>query len=154
QRRSLEKHDADQAAEGVDSVRLLSPVLQDSESYQHTRRAAQARSGESDRKGAAETAQDESTDQLLRVSQAPRVYLPTGQSGPLIVTSVPDTFAGFAADGRQALTEAAARWGVAQRHVSGELFPLFVANQRRGLRSGYDQGDISPHAALFIGAGL
>src|SRR5690606_37705394 len=46
QRRSLEKHDADQAAEGVDSVRLLSPVLQDSESYQPTRRAAQARSGE------------------------------------------------------------------------------------------------------------
>ena len=41
-----------------------------------------------------------------------------------------------------------------QRRVSGELFPLFTANQRRGLRSGYDQGDVSPHAALFIGAGL
>jgi hypothetical protein len=34
------------------------------------------------------------------------------------------------------------------------LFPLFAANQRRGLRSGYDAGDLSPHAALFIGAGL
>jgi hypothetical protein len=154
QQRQVERHDAEQAAEGVDSVRLLTPVLQDSENYQQTRRAAHARSGESDRKGAAETAQDESTDQLLRVSQAPRVYLPTGQSGPLIVTSVPDSFAAFASQGRQALAEAADRWGVAQRHVSGELFPLFVANQRRGLRSGYDQGDISPHAALFIGAGL
>src|SRR5690606_31576586 len=58
------------------------------------------------------------------------------------------------ADGRAALAEAAARWDVAQRQVSGELFPLFAANQRRGLRSGYDQGDVSPHAALFIGAGL
>src|SRR5690606_15980552 len=148
--------DAEQAAQGVDSVRLLSPVIQDSESYQQTRRAAHARSGESDRKGAAETAQDESTDQLLRVSQAPRVYLPTGQSGPLIVTSVPDAFSRFAPQGRRALAEAAARWGVAQRDVSGELFPLFVANQRRGLRSGYDQGDISPHAApaLCLGAGV
>ncbi len=43
---------------------------------------------------------------------------------------------------------------MAQSHVSGELYPLFAANQRRGLRSGYDQGDVSPHAALFIGAGL
>ena len=103
QKRSAEKHDAEQAAQGVDSVRLLSPVLQDSESYQQTRRAAHARSGESDRKGAAETAQDESTDQLLRVSQAPRVYLPTGQSGPLIVTSVPDAFSRFAPQGRRAL---------------------------------------------------
>ena len=31
---------------------------------------------------------------------------------------------------------------------------MFAANQRRGLRSGFDQGDVSPHAALFIGAGL
>jgi hypothetical protein len=31
---------------------------------------------------------------------------------------------------------------------------LFTANQRRGLRSGYDAGDLSPHAALFLGAGL
>lgn len=52
------------------------------------------------------------------------------------------------------MAAAARRWDVAQRHVSGELFPLFAANQRRGLRSGYDQGDVSPHAALLIGAGL
>lgn len=154
QRRMAERNDADQAAGSVDSVRLMSPILQDSESYQSTRRAAHARAGESDRKGASEVAQDESTDQLLRVSQAPRIYLPTGQSGPLIVTPMPRSFAGFAGRGRHALGEAASRWGVAQRHVSGELFPLFAANQRRGLRSGYDQGDISPHAALFIGAGL
>ncbi|MDH3462541.1 MAG: hypothetical protein OEM32_02820, partial [Acidimicrobiia bacterium] len=46
------------------------------------------------------------------------------------------------------------KWEVDRRRVSGELFPMFAANQRRGLRSGFDQGDVSPHAALFIGAGL
>lgn len=154
QRQLAQKADAEKASSGVDDVRLMSPVVQDADSYQDTRRAAQARSGPSDRKGASEVAQDASTDQLLRVSQAPRVFLPNGQSGPLVVSAVPSAFSRFAADGRQALTETAAAWGVAQRRVSGELFPLFAANQRRGLRSGYDQGDVSPHAALFIGAGL
>ena len=32
--------------------------------------------------------------------------------------------------------------------------PLFIANQRRGLRSGYDAGELSPYAALLLGAGL
>lgn len=154
QRQMIHRADAEQAASGVDEVRLDTPVLRDADSYQDTRRAAQARSGASDRKGASEVADDESTDQLLRVSQAPRVFLPTGQTSPLIVTPMPTAFARFASEGRRSLTEAAARWGVAQRRVSGELFPLFAANQRRGLRSGYDQGDVSPHAALFIGAGL
>ncbi|MFW5904897.1 MAG: hypothetical protein ACOCUZ_01645, partial [bacterium] len=154
QQRMAERTDAERAAGGVDSVRLTTPILEDAESYQTTRRAAHARAGESDRKGASEVAQDESTDQLLRVSQAPRVYLPTGQSGPLIVTPMPSAFASFSTRGRDALGAVASRWGVAQRHVSGELFPLFAANQRRGLRSGYDQGDISPYAPLFIGAGL
>lgn len=154
QRRLAQQNDADQAAEGVDSVRLSTPILQDADSYQDTRRSAQARSGPSDRRGASEMADDESTDQLLRVSQAPRVFLPNGQSAPLVVSPVPTAFARFAGDGRRSLMETAAAWRVAQRHVSGELFPLFAANQRRGLRSGYDQGDVSPHAALFIGAGL
>lgn len=154
QRRMAEKADAEKASGSVDQIRLMSPVVQDAESYQQTRQASHARAGESDRKGAAEVAQDASTEQLLRVSQAPRVYLPNGQSGPLLVGSIPQAFGAFAGEGRQALAEAAARWGVAQRRVSGELFPLFAANQRRGLRSGYDQGDVSPHAALFIGAGL
>lgn len=154
QRRMAERNDAEQASGGVDQVRLTSPIVRDAESYQETRRAAEARAAQSDRKGASEVAEDESTDQLLRVSQAPRVYLPTGQSGPLVVTGMPTAFADFASEGRQALMDASTRWGVAQRQVSGELFPLFAANQRRGLRSGYDQGDVSPHAALFIGAGL
>lgn len=154
QRKLAEKGDADQASAGVDSVRLTTPILHDADSYQDTRRTAQARSGASDRRGASEMADDESTEQLLRVSQAPRVFLPTGQSSPLLVTPIPAAFGRFAPDGRRALTAAAASWGVAQRHVSGELYPLFAANQRRGLRSGYDQGDVSPHAALFIGAGL
>lgn len=153
-RKQAEELDAEKAAGGVDSVRLSTPVLADSDSYQDTRRAAQARSGASDRKGRSEMADDESTDQLLRVSQAPRVFLPNGQSGPLIVTPIPHRFNRFAAEGRKALVDSSAKWGVAQRQVSGELFPLFAANQRRGLRSGYDQGDVSPHAALFIGAGL
>lgn len=52
------------------------------------------------------------------------------------------------------IDEAARQWHVAQRRVSGELYPLFLANQRRGLRTGYDAGDLSPHAALLLGAGV
>jgi hypothetical protein len=154
QRQAAEAADARAASTGVDDVRLMSPIVHDADSYQETRRAAQARAGQSDRKGASEMADDESTDQLLRVSQAPRIFLPNGQSSPLIVAPVPAAFAAFGIDGRRALASAAGRWHVDQRHVSGELLPLFAANQRRGLRSGYDQGDVSPHAALFIGAGL
>ena len=154
QRKAAEKMDAEKAAEGVDSVRLVSPIVTDTESYQNTRRAADARSGPSDRKGASEVADEESTNQLLRVSQAPEVFLPTGQGGKLVVTPIPAAFAGFGEEGIEAIADASRRWAVDQRHVSGELFPLFAANQRRGLRSGFDQGDVSPHAALFIGAGL
>lgn len=154
QKKQVEKIDADKAQEGVDSVRMTSPILADAESYQDTRRAADSRSGSSDRKGASDLADDESTNQLLRVSQAPQVYLPTGQGGKLLVTPIPASFAGFGREGIEAIGEASKKWSVDQRHVSGELFPLFAANQRRGLRSGFDQGDVSPHAALFIGAGL
>ncbi|HUO45880.1 MAG TPA: hypothetical protein VM470_03495 [Acidimicrobiia bacterium] len=154
QQRQQEKADAEEAADGVDMVRLPSPSVRNAESYQDTKRAAQARSGLSDRKGASELAGDASTDQLLRVSQAPTVYLPTGMGGKLIVGPAPRSFAAFSDQGREAIITAARRWGVTQRQVSGELYPLFAANQRRGLRSGYDQGDVSPHAALFIGAGL
>jgi hypothetical protein len=154
QQKAGEKTDAIDASDGVDLVRLPSPSVKDAESYQDTKRAAQARAGLSERKGASELAGDASTDQLLRVSQAPTVYLPTGMGGKLIVGPAPHSFAAFAADGLAAISAAARKWGVAQRQVSGELYPLFAANQRRGLRSGYDQGDVSPHAALFIGAGL
>jgi hypothetical protein len=154
QRRAAQKVDADKAAEGVDGVRLISPIVTDAESYQNTRRASDARSASSDRKGASDLADDESTSQLLRVSQAEQVFLPTGQSGKLVVTPIPAAFSGFGAEGVAAIEETSRRWSVDQRHVSGELFPLFAANQRRGLRSGFDQGDVSPHAALFIGAGL
>lgn len=148
------KADAEQAASGVDQVRMVSPIVEDSDSYQETRRAAEARSGMSDRKGPSEMADDDSTEQLLRISQSPDVYLPNGQGGKLLVTPIPTAFAGFGSQGLDALAEASKRWEVDQRRVSGELFPLFAANQRRGLRSGFDQGDVSPHSALFIGAGL
>jgi hypothetical protein len=150
QSRALANRDAEEASKGVDRVRMTSPIVHDSESYQRTRRSDQK--GED--RGPSDIADEQSTDQLLRVSQAPDVFLPTGQSGKLIVTPIPATFAGFGPEGLQALGEAARAWDVAQRKVSGELFPLFAANQRRGLRSGYDQGDVSPHSALFIGAGL
>ena len=91
---------------------------------------------------------------MVRISEAPTVYLPTGQGGKLVVTGFPDRFRRFGPDGRALLEDTAARWGVAQRQVSGELYPLFLANQRRGLRSGYDAGDLSPYAALLLGAGL
>ena len=154
QRNAADNRDAESVAQGVDQVRLPSPVLRDAESYNDTKRASQARAGLSDRRGASELAGDATTDQLLRVSEAPTVYLPTGQAGKLLVARVPQAFRVFATEGRDAMANAAVRWDVAQRQVSGELFPLFAANQRRGLRSGYDQGDVSPHAALFIGAGL
>ncbi len=154
QRKALQKMDAEKAAEGVDTVRLVTPILNDAETYQRTKRAADARSGQSSEKGSSELANEASTDQLLRVSQAPDVFLPTGQGGKLVVTPIPAAFAGFGDEGAVAIEEASRRWSVDQRHVSGELFPLFAANQRRGLRSGFDQGDVSPHAALFIGAGL
>ncbi|MDX1467904.1 MAG: hypothetical protein R3258_01040 [Acidimicrobiia bacterium] len=154
QRKLAGETDADKAAEGVDTLRIASPIVSDAESYQNTRRAADARSGSSDRKGASDIADDESTEQLLRVSQAPEVFLPTGQGGKLVVTPIPSKFATFGGEGLAAIDSMAKRWEVAQRKVSGELFPLFAANQRRGLRSGFDQGDVSPHAALFIGAGL
>jgi hypothetical protein len=154
QQRQVDTSDAEAASEAVDRVRLTSPVVKDAQSYSDTKRASQARAGLSDRKGASELGADASTDQLLRFSEAPTVYLPTGQAGKLIVGPPPSSFAGFAPQGRAALAAAAKTWDVTQRHVSGELFPLFAANQRRGLRSGYDQGDVSPHAALFIGAGL
>jgi hypothetical protein len=154
QQKREERADADSVAEAVDRVRLTSPVVKDAESYSETKRAAQARAGMSDRKGASELGADASTDQLLRVSEAPTVYLPTGQAGKLLVAPAPAAFAAFAPQGREALLASAKKWEITQRQVSGELFPLFAANQRRGLRSGYDQGDVSPHAALFIGAGL
>lgn len=154
QKKAADARDADSVAQGTEQVRLPSPVIRDAESYQDTKRASQARAGLSDRRGASELAGDATTDQLLRVSEAPTIYLPTGQSGKLVVGPVPHAFRSFASEGRASLAEAAVRWDVAQRQVSGELFPLFAANQRRGLRSGYDQGDVSPHAALFIGAGL
>lgn len=154
QKRMVQKADAEAAADGADMVRLPSPVLRNTESYHDVQRAAEARAGLSDKKGASELAGDASTDQLLRVSEAPTVYLPTGMGGKLVVTAAPAAFARFASDGLAAMDAAARKWGVAQRQVSGELYPLFAANQRRGLRSGYDQGDVSPHAALFIGAGL
>jgi hypothetical protein len=146
--------EAEKARDGVDAVRMTSPIVMDAESYQDTRRSSDSRSGASDHKGASDIAGEEGTDQLLRVSQSPDVFLPTGQGGKLVVGPIPASFSRFAGEGSVALAETAKRWGVAQRKVSGELFPLFAANQRRGLRSGFDQGDVSPHAALFIGAGL
>ncbi len=146
--------EAEKAREGVDAVRMTSPIVSDAESYQDTRRAADARSGASDRKGPSEVADDDSTEQLLRISQSPDVYLPNGQGGKLLVAPIPTTFSRLARPGLEALANGAKKWEVDRRRVSGELFPLFAANQRRGLRSGFDQGDVSPHSALFIGAGL
>jgi len=153
-KKTREEADAAAMADAVDRVRMISPVLQDAAGYDSTKRAAEARAGADGRKAPADLAGDASTDQILRVSQAPTVYLPTGQSGRLIVSQIPDRFRAFGRLGREALTATARQWGVAQRHVSGELHPLFVANQRRGLRSGFDNGDLSPHSALLIGAGL
>ena len=111
-------------------------------------------SAEHGRHGDVDQAGDPATDQLMKVSTAPTVYLPTGQAGKLIVSDFPSEFGRFAPQGRDMLEVAAREWGVAQRRVSGELYPLFLANQRRGLRTGFDAGDLSPYTPLLLGAGL
>jgi hypothetical protein len=153
-RKLQDEADSNAIAESVDAVRLVSPPLRDRESYDETRQASQSVSAESGRHGEADQAGDPATEQVVRVSEAPTVYLPTGQGGKLIVGEIPARFGAFAADGRSLIGEAADRWQVAQRRVSGELYPLFLANQRRGLRSGYDAGDLSPYAALLLGGGI
>jgi len=151
---SRKEVDQEEITTGVDSVRMISPILADAESHDRTRQTAQQAESQRGRPDNARTAGDPATDQILRVSEAPTVYLPDGQSGKLIVDSFPTRFDHFADRGRDAIEEAARKWAVGRHHIIGELFPLFAANQRRGLRSGYDAGDLSPFAALFLGAGL
>ena len=153
-RQAREEAEKEAVEAGLDRVRLFSPVVFDAERYREVRRSLQQASGQSGDPGGGEEAAGEGADQLLRISQAPVVYLPTGQSGKLAVGRAPEAFRRFARPGRAALLEAAAEWKVDQRLVSGELYPLFAANQRRGLQSGFDAGDFSPHAALLLGAGL
>jgi len=150
------EQEADQAAlaEGVDAVRVVTPPLADRDHYEETRQAAQTVSAEHGRHGDVDQAGDPATDQLMKVSTAPTVYLPTGQAGKLVVSDFPAEFGRFAPQGRDMLEVAAREWGVAQRRVSGELYPLFLANQRRGLRTGFDAGDLSPYTPLLLGAGL
>ncbi|MGB5169107.1 MAG: hypothetical protein WBP49_11950 [Acidimicrobiia bacterium] len=150
------EQEADQAAvaEGVDAVRVVTPPLADRDHYEETRQAAQTVSAEHGRHGDVDQAGDPATDQLMKVSTAPTVYLPTGQAGKLVVGEFPIEFRRFAPQGRDMLEVAAREWGVAQRRVSGELYPLFLANQRRGLRTGFDAGDLSPYTPLLLGAGL
>ena len=142
---------AEKAAETLDMIRLPSPVVANAESY-YQAVGAEDTTGKEDRLSR-ETDQS-TTDQLLRIGAAPLIHLPTGQSGRLVISPAPAAFSRFADRGREAYRHFAEKWGVAPRRVSGELFHLFAANQRRGLRSGFDQGDVSPYSALFIGAGL
>jgi hypothetical protein len=147
---------ADEAAiaDGVDAVRVVTPPLANRDSYEQTRQAAQTVAAQEGRRGDVDEAGDPAADQLMKVSTAPTVFLPTGQSGKLVVAEFPTAFRRHAAEGRDLLLTASADWGVAQHRVSGELYPLFLANQRRGLRSGYDAGDLSPYTPLLLGAGL
>jgi len=153
-RNEAREADSQSIATGVDAVRIVTPPLADRESYEETRAAALQVSAQEGKHGDSEQAGDPATDHLMRVSMAPTVYLPTGQAGKLVVAEFPDAFRRFAGEGRDLLQAAAIEWGVAQHRVSGELYPLFVANQRRGLRSGFDAGDLSPYTPLLLGAGL
>ncbi len=146
--------DSSAISDSVDAVRIVTPPLRDADSYDETRAAAQSVSAEHGKAGDADQAGDPATEQLVRVSQSPSIYLPTGQTGKLVVGAFPSQFRDFATEGRTLLANAARQWGVVQRRVAGELYPLFLANQRRGLRSGFDAGDLSPYAALLLGAGL
>ncbi|MDE0368944.1 MAG: hypothetical protein OXI84_02250 [bacterium] len=153
-RREREQAEKDAMTDGLDRVRLFSPAVQDADHYNEIRRGAEDPTGLDLRPARMDRTAGEGTDQLLMVSQAPVIYLPNGQSGKLAVARVPDSFRNFSDRGRTALVNAARDWNVDQRQVGGELHPLFIANQRRGLRSGFDAGDLSPHAALLLGGGL
>ena len=146
--------DASTISQSVDAVRMVTPALANRESYDQTRAAAQSVAAQEGKKGDVETGGDPATDQIMKVSTAPTVYLPTGQGGKLLVTDLPSSFAAFSSEGRELLEKASTDWGVAQHRVSGELYPLFLANQRRGLRTGFDAGDLSPYTPLLLGAGL
>ncbi|GBE24598.1 hypothetical protein BMS3Bbin02_00873 [bacterium BMS3Bbin02] len=148
-----EEVDANSISESVDAVRIVTPPLASIESYEDTRQA-QTVSAKDGLRGDADQAGDPASDQLVRVAESPSVFLPTGQSGKVVMSRFPHRFEAFATDGHAQLAVAAKRWEVAQRRISGELYPLFLANQRRGLRSGFDAGDLSPYAALLLGAGL
>jgi hypothetical protein len=151
-----QRQDAEAAAStaALDRLRLTTPVLADRESYERVRSAGQPRSAESMRRGESQVASQEATDQLIRVSTAPIVYLPTGAGGRIIVSDFPVAFGGLAREGAATMRALTTRWGLDQRHVTGELYPLFAANQRRGLQSGFDSGDLSPHAPLLLAGGL
>jgi hypothetical protein len=149
----MEEVDVNSISESVDAVRIVTPPLASIESYEETRQA-QTVSAKDGLRGDADQAGDPASDQLVRVSESPSVFLPTGQSGKIVMSRFPQRFEMFSAEGHAQLALAAERWEVAQRRVSGELYPLFLANQRRGLRSGFDAGDLSPYAALLLGAGL
>lgn len=153
-RKAQAEADKSAIADSVDAVRLVTPSLADRESYDRTRTASMSVSAEDGKLGESETAGDPATDQIMKVSTAPTIFLPTGQGGKLMVLDFPDKFAVWGAQGREMLLKASVDWGVAQHRVSGELYPLFLANQRRGLRSGFDAGDLSPYTPLLLGAGL
>lgn len=142
---------AERVAETLDMIRLPSPAVASADSH---RQAIGAQRDKAQQTRLARETDRSTTDQLLRIGAAPIIHLPNGQSGRLVISPAPIAFSRFAEKGREAYRHAAKQWGVTPRRVSGELFHLFAANQRRGLRSGFDQGDISPYAALFIGAGL
>ena len=75
ERKDRQENDQRAVADGVDRVRLASPVLRDAEGYEETRRSAQSRAGDAPRRADSEVAGREGVDQLLRVSQAPN-HLP------------------------------------------------------------------------------
>jgi len=149
-----QEDEAQSMTETLDRLRLHTKVLSNQESYEEVRNANQARSADSRIQGQSQVASHEGADQILRVSQAPTVYLPSGQGGKLLVVPFPQSFRQFAPAGHKSIDRAAKQWNASQRTVSGELYPLFAANQRRGLQTGFDSGDLSPHAPLLVAAGI
>ncbi len=153
-KKQRQEDEAQSMTETLDRLRLHTKVLSSQESYEEVRNANQARSADSKTQGQSQVASHEGADQILRVSQAPTVYLPSGQGGKLLVAPFPQSFRQFAPAGHESIARAAKQWNASQRTVSGELYPLFAANQRRGLQTGFDSGDLSPHAPLLVAAGL
>ena len=152
ERRERQENDRRAVADGVDRVRLASPVLRDAEGYEETRRSAQSRAGDAPPCADSEVAGQGGRRPTAQGESGPTIYCPHARQA--LVTPIPDQFRSFGEQGRDALDRFARRWQVAQRHVSWRALPVVRGQSAPQAALGVRRRRSLPHAALFIGAGL
>ena len=148
------EQEADQAAvaEGVDAVRVVTPPLADRDHYEETRQAAQTVSAEHGRHGDVDQAGDPATDQLMKVSTAPTVYLPTGQAGKLVVSDFPVEFRRLRPSGPGHARGCRPRVGGRSAARLGRAYPFFAFSTNAAVFApGFDAGKTLRTAPLGAG---